>query len=134
MNWNTPNLNLVLAWLWIGLGFVSGALLGLGFARENWLGGYTSLRRRMYRLGHISFLGLGIMNLLFFFTVSGLDNLPSLPLALASWSFIIGALTMPISCLAQAHHLNTKPQVLFAVPVTSLLIGGISTVWMLLPL
>ena len=29
------------------------------------MGGYASLRRRMTRLGHISFFGLGIINVLF---------------------------------------------------------------------
>lgn len=63
------NLNLVLAWLWILLGFVSGMVLGLFFHRENWLGGYGSFRRRMYRLAHISFFGLGAVNLLFWLTL-----------------------------------------------------------------
>ena len=53
------NLNLFLGWLWILLGFVSGMALGMFFHRENWLGGYGSFKRRMYRLGHISFFGLG---------------------------------------------------------------------------
>jgi hypothetical protein len=57
--------NLTLAWLWILLGFVSGMVLGLFFHRENWLGGYGSFQRRMYRLGHISFFGLGAVNALF---------------------------------------------------------------------
>ncbi|HXR49058.1 MAG TPA: hypothetical protein VN784_16610, partial [Candidatus Limnocylindrales bacterium] len=59
------NPNLFLAWLWILLGFVTGMALGLFFHHENWLGGYGSFKRRMYRLGHISFFGLGAVNLLF---------------------------------------------------------------------
>ena len=51
-------LNLVLGWLWIALGFASGAVLGLWFHKEQWLGGYASWMRRLYRLGHISFFGL----------------------------------------------------------------------------
>ena len=44
------NPNLFLAWLWILLGFVTGMVLGLFFHHENWLGGYGSFKRRMYRL------------------------------------------------------------------------------------
>ncbi len=62
------NPNLVMAWLWILLGFVSGMALGMFFHGEKWLGGYGSFKRRMYRLGHISFFGLGAVNLLFYLT------------------------------------------------------------------
>ena len=36
------HVNLVMAWTWILLGFLSGSVLGLFFARENWLGGFAS--------------------------------------------------------------------------------------------
>ena len=62
------HVNLVMAWIWILLGFLSGSVLGLFFARENWLGGYASFKRRLYRLAHISFFGLGLANLAFYFT------------------------------------------------------------------
>jgi hypothetical protein len=39
--------------------------LGLFFHRENWLGGYASHARRMYRLDHISFFELGLVNWMF---------------------------------------------------------------------
>ena len=57
--------NEAFGWLWIVLGFASGTLLGLKFQSESWLGGYGSHRRRLIRLGHISFLGLGFLNILF---------------------------------------------------------------------
>ncbi|HMF37455.1 MAG TPA: hypothetical protein VKF17_12475, partial [Isosphaeraceae bacterium] len=59
------DLNLTVAWLAILLGLISGTLLGLFFHREDWLGGYGSWRRRMLRLGHISFFGTGLLNLSF---------------------------------------------------------------------
>jgi hypothetical protein len=65
------NPNLVLAWVWILLGFVSGLFQGMFFHGEHWLGGYASWRRRMYRLAHISFFGLGALNLLFLVTAQG---------------------------------------------------------------
>jgi hypothetical protein len=114
------NPNLFLAWLWILLGFVTGMVLGLFFHGENWLGGYGSFKRRMYRLAHISFFGLGAVNLLFYLTTQDLS--PASPAAgIASWAFIVGAITMPVGCVVMAHC--PKARLIFAVPVLSLLIG-----------
>ena len=131
MIWQPPHVNLLTAWVWILAGFGSGTLLGLGFAREDWLGGYASMRRRLYRLAHISFFGLGGLNLLFYLTVHPAGNAAAGVLAGASWLFVAGALTMPVSCLWLAHHPRAKPHVLFAVPVGSLLAGGFITLWTL---
>ena len=120
-----PQLNLVIAWLWIFLGFASGMVLGLFFHRENWLGGYASLRRRMYRLGHISFFGLGAVNLLFWLTVKSLPALGP-HASIASWAFIVGAITMPLCCVIMAHF--PKWHLIFTVPVVSLLVAGALTV------
>lgn len=118
--------NLFLAWLWILLGFVSGMVQGMFFHHENWLGGYGSFKRRMYRLGHISFFGLGVVNLLFWLTLRDLP-LSSLPVEVASWAFIIGAVTMPLCCVIMAHFPKAHP--IFAVPVLSLITGGALTLW-----
>jgi hypothetical protein len=116
------NPNLILAWLWILFGFISGTALGMFFHSENWLGGYGSFKRRMYRLGHISFFGLGAINLLFCLTVQSF-SLNGQSASVASWAFIIGAITMPVCCLVMAHF--PKAHMIFSVPVVSLLIGAI---------
>lgn len=123
------NPNLFLAWLWILLGFVSGMALGMFFHHENWLGGYGSFKRRMYRLAHISFFGLGAVNLLFWLT---LQKIPlTEPFAgIASWSFILGAVTMPLCCVLMAHL--PKVYVIFSVPVLCLIFGGVLTLAILL--
>lgn len=54
MNSHMAQINLIFAWLWIAVGFVLGFIFGLNFHREEWLGGYTTLKRRLYRLAHIS--------------------------------------------------------------------------------
>src|SRR5208282_5178418 len=118
------NPNLILAWLWILLGFTSGMVLGMFFHGENWLGGYGSFKRRMYRLGHISFFGLGTVNLLFCLTVRNF-SLGGALIHFASLAFIVGAIAMPVCCLVMAHF--PKARMLFAVPVTSLLTGGLLT-------
>ena len=114
--------NLILAWLWILLGFISGMALGMFFHGENWLGGYGSFKRRMYRLGHISFFGLGAVNLLFCLTVQNFSLSGSL-IHFASLAFIVGAIAMPICCVVMAHF--PKAHMIFAVPVVSLIAGGI---------
>jgi hypothetical protein len=116
------NLNLVVAWLWVLLGFVSGAIQGMYFHRENWLGGYASFQRRMYRLAHISFFGLGAVNLLFAVTAQ-MFLTRTLPASMASAAFIVGAATMPLCCLLMAHLPRTR--LLFAVPVLSLITGAV---------
>jgi hypothetical protein len=124
MNATLLNLNLALAWLWILLGFVSGMVLGMFFHDEKWLGGYASHKRRMYRLGHISFFGLGTVNLLFWLTVKNLPALSALAPS-ASVTIMIGALTMPLCCALMAHF--PKAHLVFTIPVLSLITGGIIT-------
>jgi len=119
------NPNLLFAWLWILLGFGSGLGLGLFFHRENWLGGYGSFKRRLYRLAHISFFGLGTV--LFWLTLPSIATLAPLPsvITTASWAFIIGGVAMPVCCVVMAHF--PKAHLIFAVPVISLILGGTLT-------
>lgn len=125
-----PALNLVLAWVWLLLGFLSGLALGLFFHRDDWLGGYGSFQRRLYRLAHISFFGLGFTNLGFYFTAQRL-SIDSPPLlSTAAISFVVGALFMPLCCVLTAHCPRCRP--LFAVPVLSLLLGAALTAVLLL--
>lgn len=121
MKTESAQLNILLAWLWILLGFVSGMVLGLFFHRKNWLGGYASFQRRMYRLGHISFFGLGALNLLFALTARHLA-LAGPGVQFASGAFIVGALTMPLCCAVVASFPRLHP--VFSVPVVSLITGG----------
>jgi hypothetical protein len=127
---NVPHLNLAFAWLWIFFGFISGALMGMRFQNKDWMGGYTSFPRRLYRLGHISFFGLGLINFLFFITLRFLHvDSPVVPYA--AWAFIVGGITMPICCLLMAHWPTLKPVAVFAAPVASLLVGGGLTLYLI---
>jgi hypothetical protein len=125
----TPQINLVAAWIGILLGFLSGMLMGLFFHREQWLGGYSSFKRRLYRLAHISLFGLGVVNLCFFFTVRML-SLSGAMVTIASCCLLAGAVSMPMCCVAMAHFPRTLP--LFSVPVLGLLAGGMLTLIALL--
>ena len=121
---HAPQVNLLLAWLWMLLGFLSGMVLGMFFHREGWLGGYGSFKRRLYRLAHISLFGLGAVNLAFYLTVRA-QILSGPRLELAGWAFVLGALSMPACCVLMAHF--PRSRLLFSVPVLSLLLGGTLT-------
>ena len=57
-----------------------------------------------------------------------LAHLPSCPqLQVASWAFVIGAITMPVACALMA----TSPRWWnsFIIPVASLLTGAVLTLW-----
>lgn len=116
--------NFSLGWIWIVAGFVAGALLGMGFQKEDFLGGYTSFRRRLYRLAHIAFFGTGILNLLFFLTACVLGP-GELRMAVAGWAFLVGALAMPFTCLLCGSFPKLKS--VFALPVVALTTGGVLT-------
>jgi len=122
----TAQMNLSLAWLWIAVGIIVGFVLGLNFHRDDWLGGYTSFKRRLYRLAHVAFFGLAIINLLFYFTVQRLAA-PGTIINLASWGFAIGAVTMPVCCFLMAH--NRQLRALFLIPVLSTLGAACITLW-----
>ena len=113
-------LNLVGGWLGRLAGVLCGAILGLFFHREDWMGGYASHRRRLTRLGHISFFGLGFLNLIFAATAS-LLNLHGSSLSIASVGLIVAAITMPICCFLTAWR---KPlRHLFPIPVLAAATG-----------
>jgi hypothetical protein len=118
------SLHLLAAWVGFLCGVLSGAAVGLFFHREDWLGGYSSFPRRLIRLGHISFFGLGLLNALFALTVAVVPVVELLG-RLASIGLLTGAVTMPLCCFASAWR---KPlRCLFPIPVTSLL-GAVSLI------
>ncbi len=112
-------------WAWVLVGFVSGMLLGLRFQEDDWMGGYGSLRRRVVRLGHISFVGLGILNVLFALSGPRVHLSPA-SLAATSVLFILGGIAMPASCFLMAWRPALKP--VFAVPVLALTAAAAFTI------
>jgi len=114
------NLALVTGWTAMLGGAASGVVMGLNFHREDWLGGYTSFRRRLVRLGHISFFGIGFINLLFAFTLSAMP-VPAPYAEFAALGLVLAAVTMPLTCFLAAWRPNFRE--LFPVPVVGLLSG-----------
>src|ERR1700760_912284 len=110
--------SLHVGWLSLAGGIVSGALIGLFFLKEDWLGGYGSHRRRLLRLGHISFFGLAFLNLAYAGTAAVVPFGPK-----AAWTIALclaaGAITMPVCCLLCAWRKSLR--LFFPIPVASLL-------------
>ena len=110
-------INIVAAWIGFALGCISGAIPGLFFHNQDWLGGYTSWPRRLIRLAHIAFFGIGFLNLGLGLTgqLLGVESLA------ASILMIIGAATMPAICYASAF----KPifRHLFFIPAGSVFVS-----------
>ena len=111
--------NLLAGWSGFLAGAVTGALMGLFFHRENWLGGYGSFPRRMIRLGHIACFGLGLINILFALTAATLPPAPAA--SLASSLLVAGMITMPVTCFLTAWRKSFRH--FFFIPAGSTLIG-----------
>ncbi len=112
-------INFYAAWIGIALGFVAGAVLGMFFHGEDWAGGYSSWRRRMMRLGHISFFGLAFINMSYAISIKVYDL--QVNDTVISWLFIIGAVAMPTVCFLSAYKKFFRH--LFFIPVVSLISG-----------
>lgn len=110
-------INLYGAWIGFLLGAISGAIPGLFFHREEWLGGYTSWPRRLIRLGHISFFGIGFLNLALGLTGTALD-ITSRP---ASILMLVGAVTMPTVCYTSAFYPRFRH--LFFIPAGAVMLS-----------
>jgi hypothetical protein len=124
--------NLAAGWTGFLGGALTGALIGLFFHREDWLGGYASFPRRMVRLGHIACWGLGLINILFAL---------SAPVGAArdAWTdaasvlLLAGLVTMPANCFLTAWRHAFRH--LFFIPAGSTL-GGIACLlihWTIFP-
>ena len=110
-------LNILAAWVGILAGVLVGVAQGLMFHKEDWLGGYGSWRRRLMRLGHVSFFGIAFLNLAFAWTVrqSGwrpASDAPGMALAAAE-------LLMPLVCYLAAWRQPMRR--LFFAPVACVL-------------
>ena len=106
------SLNWYAGWSLILAGFLSGAILGLWFHRENFLGGYQDWRRRLLRLGHIALVALGFLNVLY--AQSAADH----SVKLAGYLLMAGGIAMPAVCALSAWRKPLK--VLFPIPVVML--------------
>ena len=119
--------NMVAGWTGMFVGLLAGASIGLFFHQESFAGGYASFRRRLMRLGHVAFFGLGILNVLYALTLDFMAVELRFPV-LASSSLIAGAVLMPLVCFLTAwrrafRHLFALPVIFVAISLWLLIEG-----------
>lgn len=117
--------NFVGGWCLVLVSFALGAIIGLGFHRDDFLGGYTSFRRRLLRLGHIALAALGIVNIVF-----GLSPVPAVAggtSAWPGWCLLGGGVAMPAVCFLTAWKPAARH--LFFIPVTLLVLAAVLMVY-----
>jgi hypothetical protein len=119
-------LNYFAGWSLILMGFLTGAGIGLFFHREDFLGGYTSFRRRILRLGHVALVALGMLNVLF--AIASPAAGPAM--RAASVLFLVGGVAMPSVCFLTAfkpgfRHLFFIPVLSLVAAVILVILGGV---------
>jgi hypothetical protein len=97
-----------IGWLCTCLGAASGLIMGLWsfngpFAVPGWLGEYDQVARRLARLGHIAFFGLGILNVLVAAELPRC-SLGSATRRVASWAMNFGNVFLPLTLFAAAAY------------------------------
>ena len=117
---------LKLGWTGMLLGVVSGAIMGLFFHRENWLGGYGSHTRRFLRLGHISFFGIGLLTLFYGFSLAPL-GIAEPTARIGAYAFAIALFGMPLTCTLTAFTKSARH--LFPIPVVAATVGILITIF-----
>ncbi|MCA8981333.1 MAG: hypothetical protein H6831_13940 [Planctomycetes bacterium] len=111
--------NATLGWSLVIAGFVWGAVLGLGFHDEDYLGGYPSFRRRLLRLGHVACVALGAFNV--FWSTLTLD---ASAVAWGGCAWALGGVLMPTVCALSAWRSRFRH--LFFLPVLGVLLGAVN--------
>lgn len=99
-------------WVCMCLGIASGLILGLWsfdgpLPVPEWLGAYDQTGRRLVRLGHIAFLGLGILNVLLAGELRR-RLLPAWGRRTASWAMNFGNVFLPLTLFAAAAYRPLK--------------------------
>jgi hypothetical protein len=114
--------NIIFGWIWMCLGFICGMTMGLWAEGEKWLGGYASVARRYLRLGHVAFIALPIINILYGKELQLVDLSDSMKY-IGSYLMIFGAVGVPITCVSAAFI--RKARYFLPLPASAILIGTI---------
>lgn len=125
------SMNAVGLWSWgwaqVLAGFASGAALGLWFHREAFLGGYSSWRRRLLRLGHIACIALGILQMLVALSPAAAASGSVAQTCFGLWR--AGGVLMPAVCFLSAWRAAFRH--LFALPVLALSSAAALTLYLI---
>lgn len=118
-------MNLAVGWGSMAVGALTGLILGLwSFGGPvpvpDWLGDYDTLPRRLMRLGHVAFFGLGILNILLAFHLGRLrskDRLARIGLT----AMIFGNIFLPLTLICAAFFEPLK--YLMSLPATAVTVA-----------
>ena len=121
---SSPESNRRIGWTSAALGGISGLIMGLwSFGGPvpvpEFLGDYTDVSRRLARLGHIAFFGLGMLNI---HAAAQLErgDLSSKVAGLASWLMNFGNIFLPLTLFAGSVYRPLK--YLMPLPATAVTI------------
>jgi hypothetical protein len=123
--------NRVVGWCSFVLGITTGLVMGMwSFGGPvpvpEFLGEYNDLSRRLARLGHIAFFGLGILNVLLARELPRLTLTPTIR-RVASVAMNFGNLFLPLTLLAAAAFHPLK--YFMPIPATSVFIALVIMGW-----
>jgi len=119
---NIGDANIIFGWAWMCFGFILGMTLGIWVEGKEWLGGYASVTRRYLRLGHVAFIALSIINILYGKELPLVDLSDSMK-NIGSYLMIFGAVGVPVTCVSAAFIRKIK--YFLPLPASALLIGTI---------
>ena len=123
-------LNIIAGWCSILLGGLFGAAQGMFFYQEKWLGGYNSWKRRISRLGHVSFFGIGFTNIAFGLTVRSFAIEDGT--LISSYLLLSALVTMPLVCYLSS--IRDFFRHVFFIPALSVILGVSLFIWRLFQL
>jgi hypothetical protein len=104
--------NRVVGWTSLAVGVGVGLVLGLWsfdgpLKPPAWIGEYGDTSRRLVRLGHIAFIGLGLIDILIERELVR-SALGGRSRAVASWSMAVGNVLLPVTLFGAAIYLPVK--------------------------
>jgi len=124
-------MNRTVGWFSLAVGVATGLVMGL-WAFDGpvnppaWLGEYGDTARRLARLGHIAFVGLGLINILLAHELAG-SALSERAKRIASRQMNFGNIALPITLFVAAAWRPAKYAM--AIPATAVFVALCLTAW-----
>jgi hypothetical protein len=123
--------NRAVGWASLAVGVATGLVMGLWsfdgpLPTPAWLGEYGDTPRRLARLGHIAFIGLGILNILLSRELS-ISSLGDAGRQLASRAMNLGNVLLPVTLFAAAAWRPAKYAM--GLPATAVLVALCLAAW-----
>ena len=117
--------NRMVGWTSLAVGIAVGLVLGLWsfdgpLQPPAWIGEYSDTSRRLVRLGHIAFIGLGLIDVLIERELLR-SALGRAGRAVTSWSMVVGNVLLPITLFGAAAYRPAK--YFMAVPATAVFVA-----------